>query len=148
MARRGAAGGGATAGGVWAAGWRALQARWRQAGVQYRWRRTGVKAVAQAGQGVVPMSLRMSLHGGDTLWPSRVDGADRDGGAGGSGDRVASAGCGADTVAGVGIRCLRVMTRGRRGWPARQRMPGWQELWRVAWAWPGPWPWSGSAAGR
>lgn len=85
---------------------RVRHALWRQAGVQYCWRRIGVKGRAQTGQGVVPLSLRISLRVGGIGWPSFVVGRADRGGRSGVGAGVASVGFGADTVAGVGVRNL------------------------------------------
>jgi hypothetical protein len=51
--------GGVGAGGGWESWWRARQADWRQAGVQYRCRPVAGKGWAQTGQvAVVSLSLR------------------------------------------------------------------------------------------
>src|SRR5664279_522494 len=149
MSRRGVPAARGVSGGGWGAGWRALWALCRQAGVQYRWRQIGVKAAPQVGQGVVvSMSLRMSLRSGGTVRSPLVGGMDGGGAAGGGGDRVVAVGFGADTIAAVGVRGLGVTTRGWRQWPARRRTLARRGASRVAWGRLGPWPWSGSAVGR
>src|SRR5664279_6029674 len=141
MSRRGVPAARGVSGGGWGAGWRALWALCRQAGVQYRWRRIGVKAAPQVGQGVVfSMSLRMSLRSGGTVRSPLVGGMDRAGAAAAAVVIVWwRVGFGADTVAGVGVPGLMVTTRGWRPWSARRRRLARPGPSRVAWGRLGPW---------